>query len=269
MKLIYTKAKWERGEQPLADFLADARGEGFDAVEIHVPSLTEPADEIRRRLTDQGLGLVAQITTDGPGPAEHLASLKSQLELAAQTGPLLVNCHGGRDFFSLDSGVELMQQGMEWAESLGVMLCYETHRGRPLFSVPSTVELLRRLPQLRLTADFSHWCCVHESDLTNQPEGVEAAIQRSWHIHARVGYSQGPQVPDPLGERWKDTTARFIDIWQRIIDARRSDGTPWLTVTPEFGPPLYMHCAPQTNEPLADTWTVNVEFMRHLRETLR
>jgi hypothetical protein len=52
--------------------------------------------------------------------------------------------------------------------------------------------MLRRIPSLTLTGDFSHFTCVHESMLADQPENVVACIAAVRHIHARVGFEEGP-----------------------------------------------------------------------------
>lgn len=104
---------------------------------------------------------------------------------------------------------------------------------------------------------------VHESDLSDQDHNVELAITRSDHIHARVGYEEGPQVSDPRAPEWERHLANHLRLWQRIIDHHRSSGSALLTITPEFGPPNYMHTLPFTNKPVADTWKVNV-YMRDL-----
>ena len=54
-----------------------------------------------------------------------------------------------------------------------------------------------------------------------------------------------------------------MKLWQRIVDRHHAAGSEILTITPEFGPPTYMHTLPFTNEPVADTWEVNV-YMRDL-----
>lgn len=97
---------------------------------------------------------------------------------------------------------------------------------------------------------------------------MELAIERSDHIHARVGYEEGPQVPDPRAPEWRGHVDRHLEIWRRIAEVRRRDGSARLTVTPEFGPPNYMHTSPFSKEPVADAWEVNVYMRDMLREAL-
>lgn len=61
-------------------------------------------------------------------------------------------------------------------------------------------------PQLRFTADISHWVVVSERLLDDPSDDFSAFIDRVHHVQARVGYDQGPQVPHPaapgISRRW-------------------------------------------------------------------
>ncbi|GAB1483119.1 hypothetical protein MASR2M78_19350 [Treponema sp.] len=51
----------------------------------------------------------------------------------------------------------------------------------------------------------SRWCTVAESYLEDQKEAVDAALSRTDHIHARVGFPEGPQVGDPAAPEWEES----------------------------------------------------------------
>ena len=268
MKLLFTKSKWEMWDDPLEDFLQRAASDGFEAVEIYLPAQPESASEIAARVSDHGLRLVAQIITEGENPEDHLNSLQERFANAVQSNPLLINSHTGCDVFSFSENLRIYREACRLAEESGILFTQETHRGRPTGSGPMTRELLQEIPELRLNADFSHWFCVHESDLRNQADNLELAIQHSSHVHARVGFSEGPQVPDPLAPEYREWTDLHLDLWKRIIDARKESGASFLTITPEFGPPPYMPVEPFTGRPLADAWEVNVRFRDFLKPIL-
>jgi sugar phosphate isomerase/epimerase len=258
LKLVYAKSNWEAAHLALPAFLDRAARDGFDAVEIYLPARPEPPAEIRRLCAAAGLSLIAQIATAGPAPEDHARSLEMLYARAVEAGPLLVNCQTGRDVFSFDDSVRLFAHAQDLAASAGVPLVHETHRGRALFTAPATAAYLRAVPGLRLTADLSHWFCVHESDLADQPENLAAAVAAAHHIHARVGFDQGPQVGDPRGEAFARWLALHLELWRRIVAARKAEGWPYLTITPEFGPAPYMPLKPLDDEPVADAWAVNV-----------
>lgn len=268
MRLLYAKSRWEMSGEPLTSFLSRAKTDGFEAVEINLTRIKESAGAIAGLVADHGLQLIAQIHTSGKTPQKHLQSLDRCFGYAVETRPLLINGHTGSDVFSFEESLRIFEQGCELSRKSGITFTNETHRSRPTSNGPTTRRFLEALPKMRLNADFSHWFCVHESDLSNQPENVEAGIQRSSHIHARVGFREGPQVPDPLAPEWLSWTELHLDLWRRIVASRRAEGAEFLAIVPEFGPPPYMPTEPFSQRPLADAWETNVRFAEWLRERL-
>lgn len=268
MNLVYVKTKWEMWHDPLPTFLERAAADGFEATEVFLKTESAPADEIAGMHRDRGLGLVGQILTDGPSADAHIATLEQQFEFAIACGAMRVNLHAGRDIFSFDDNQRIFRRILALGRESGLPVSVETHRGRPTFAATETRRYLEALPELRLTADFSHWMVVHESNLEDQQETLDLAVDRSDHIHARVGYEEGPQVPDPRAPEWKPHLDRHLEIWQQIVERRREDGAEALTIAPEFGPPNYMHTIPFENEPVRDAWELNVYMKDLLRERL-
>jgi hypothetical protein len=269
LRVIFAKANWEARELPLPEFLSRARSQGFSATEILIPALSESPEQIREFHAAAGLELVAQIATAGATPCEHAASMRQCYRHAVECAPLIVNCHTGTDHFTFEENLVLFRLALELEQEFGIPICHELHRGRALYNAPETLRILRELPQLRINADFSHWQVVHESDdLQAHCEAVQTAIDRAWHIHARVGFSQGPQVPDPRAPEWAPQLAICVAWWQRILDARRTQGTNFLTVTPEFGPEPYMPMVPHVRRPVANAWEINCWMRRYLSGVL-
>lgn len=269
MQILYAKSKWERWEAPLAEFVREARADGFDATEIYLGPLGVPPKEVRAVHGGEGMRLVGQILTEGVTPAQHLDSLERQAALVLECEPILVNCHAGRDYFGFRDNLAVLERVVDLEEESGVPFVVETHRGRATYSAVETRHYLETLPELRLAADFSHWMVVHESDLSGQEDNVDLAVAHSFHVHARVGYEEGPQVPDPRAPEWAGHVDRHVGLWQRIVDRRQAGGSAFLTITPEFGPPQYMHTLPFSNTPVADAWEVNVYMKGLLQRSLR
>ncbi|MFW5973550.1 MAG: sugar phosphate isomerase/epimerase family protein, partial [Bacteroidota bacterium] len=258
MNIIYCKSKWEMWNDPLDAFLQRARNDGFGATELYLKTVSESPDEVRDMHRHHGLQLVGQILTEGDTASDHLRSLDAFFAFAAECRPILINHHAGRDIFSFEDNVRIFGRIIELGRSTGIPVVVETHRGRPTYSARETLRYLDTLPELRLTADFSHWMVVHESDLRDQEDALTEAIRHSHHIHARVGYEEGPQVPDPRAPEWNGHVERHLELWKRIAREALLRGQTALTITPEFGPPPYMHTIPHENRPVADTWEVNV-----------
>jgi sugar phosphate isomerase/epimerase len=269
LKIIFGKSKWEMWDDPLDVFLQRVKASGFDATEIYLGSLHESPTDIVRLHKSYGLQLIGQILTQGQAYQDHIASLESQFEFAAQCQVAFINSHTGRDIFSFEENMQIFERVTQLSESSGIPILIETHRGRPTYSAIDTRKYLEANPALRLTADFSHWMVVHESDLTDQRMNVELAITRAEYIHARVGYSEGPQISDPRAPEWQGAVATHLHLWQRIIDQHKQHGKDYVYITPEFGPPAYMHTLPFTNQPVGDVWEQNVYMKGLLTSTLK
>jgi sugar phosphate isomerase/epimerase len=264
MQIKYIGSTWGIELSALEGTLRKLRDAGFAGVEMGVPPEEKGRRELRGLLDDLGLDLVAQQWTAGSSPLDHAKSFEEQYRRGVSMRPLLVNSHTGKDYFSLQENMLIFRRAVELEEEMGVPIAHETHRGRALFSTLATSSLLEAVPQMRLTADFSHWCVVHESLLEDQRAHLDRAIERTIHIHARVGHPEGPQVADPRAPEWKNAVDVHLRWWSQIIEARRRSGV--LTITPEFGPPDYMPTLPFTRQPVADLWGV-VLFMKELLQT--
>jgi sugar phosphate isomerase/epimerase len=269
MKIIFGKSNWEVGDASIEDFLIMVKKSGFDTTEIYLLSLSEDTKVITEMHQKYELDLIAQIITQGIDLKDHIRSLEEQFRLALQCRAILINAHAGRDIFSFEDNLRIFKRGLELGRDAGINVCYETHRGRPTYSVTQTVKYLESLPDMRLTADFSHWMVVHESRLEDQREDLQLAMARSDHIHARVGYEEGPQIPDPRAPEWKPNVENHVELWQQIAENHRKRGSDYLTITPEFGPPLYMHTLPFTAMPVADVWDINVYMKKLLKKRIR
>ncbi|HAS19048.1 MAG TPA: xylose isomerase, partial [Flavobacteriaceae bacterium] len=41
-------------------------------------------------------------------------------------------------------------------------------------------------------------------------------LNRTEHVHARVGFEEGPQVNDPQAPEWKKALERHLNLWETI-----------------------------------------------------
>ncbi len=271
MKILFFRSVWGLEDLPtLADKFKKIKAGRFDGVEFDVPLDVPACKRARQVLDDLGLAVIAQQwRTTGQTVAEHIADFDPQYERALLLKPLYLNSHTGRDHFSIEENLEIFDHTSALAQRHGLEVYHETHRGRALFSAPASAQFLAARPQLKLVADFSHWCCVHESLLADQTERVERAIKNSFAIHARVGHAEGPQVPDPRDPLWQPNLEAHLSWWKKIIEQRRAEGCPLLPITPEFGPAPYMTWLPHTQSPIADLWEINVFMREWLKERIQ
>ena len=132
------------------------------------------------------------------------------------------------------------------------------------FHAATLVPYVEKFPELELVGDFSHFCVVSESLLQNQQEILNKIKPHVSHIHARIGYSQGPQVNDPFAPEWANHMQIFDGWWNEIINLKKDAGWQEFNITPEFGPDPYMPAMPFTLQPLGNQWEINVKMKAHL-----
>lgn len=262
-------SSWGIDSQGMRTMLHKIKDAGFDGVETGIP--TEPSERaaLRNLLDDLDLEIIAhQYQAEGTG-SDYVNSYIRALENAADFNPMFINSHTGKDYWSMPENCRLVDIGQELGKKHGIPIVHETHRGRFLYSTAASKAYFDALPELRINADLSHWTCVSESLLEDQMDIVEEAISRTEHIHARVGYAEGPQVPDPRAPEWKTEVDVFVGWWQRIADRFRQEEREYLTITPEFGPPPYTWLWPNTEKPVADFFELNCWMKDFLARKLK
>lgn len=270
MKILYFRSVWGLDAFPtVEEKLQKIKSGGFDGVELEVPLDAATCRRARQTLDELGLAVVAQQwRTGGKTVAEHTAGFEQQYERALILKPLYLNSHTGCDHFSAEDNLAIFDHATALAAKHGLEVYHETHRGRALFSAPATMQFLAARPRLKLVADFSHWCCVHESLLADQLERVEQAAKHAHAIHARIGHAEGPQIPDPRDPLWQPSMEAHLNWWKKIVAFRRADGCALLPVCPEFGPFPYMTLLPQSHQPIADLWDINCYMRDWLKDRL-
>ena len=228
---------------------------GYDGIETSLPAVEQEA-AFMEQMAQHGFSYMPMLFTGGRSVDEHLQSFREQLQRAVALGVGCVTSHSGADGFSREDSLRFFQEAVRIERDLGVRVGHETHRGRILFNPWITEYILREVEGVRLCADFSHWVCVCERMLNREGEIVKLAASRTVHIHARVGYEEGPQVPDPRAPEFESYLLRHEAWWDMIWAEQRKQEAQVSTLTPEFGPPNYMHVLPYTRQPVADLWEI-------------
>ena len=250
------------------DYCALVKKEGYDGIEIWWP-LEEPKQiALFTALKKYRLDLGLLVSGDQPDAPDHLDHFKKMIGAAAANPwqrPIYINCHSGRDFFSHEENQLFIDHTLELSAKTGIRILHETHRSRMLFSAPATRYFIGKNPGLRLTLDISHWTNVHNSLLEDQQASVDLALERTDHIHSRIGHPDGPQVNDPRAPEWADCVNAHLAWWDKVVARKKQLGES-LTILTEFGPPDYMPALPYTRQPLADQWAINVYMMHLLRK---
>ena len=258
--------------------IAAAVAQGLDGLEgnLHHSCLAGlEAIEVRRSLEAAQLELIVEVVTGGDyvpdldrGPAQHLDELEAQLTASHALEPLKVTVIGGSDSWPWELEQGYWAGALERAQRSGLAVSFETHRSRCLGNPWGISRTLEAFPTLRLTADLSHWCVVAERLMTPELAPIQAMAGRVDHIHARVGWAQGPQVSHPFAPEHREALEAHGACWALFTERHRLQTGGAITVTPEFGPDGYLPTLPFTNQPVADLSAINRAMAAWVRERL-
>lgn len=267
-EVFFFQTNWGFNEQ-IETFVKKAKSSGYDGVEIWAPKDSIKQIEISNILNNYNMKVIFLC---GSNPSltfkksldEYEKYLKNTLELR----PIAVNSHTGSDFYNFNQNMAFLELAEKLSNEYKIPVYHETHRGRFSYSIPETIRYLEKKETLNLTLDISHWIVVHESLLDNREEFLKKIIQRSNHIHARVGFEEGPQINDPSAPEWEKVIERHLDIWEAVIQKTWNENKS-ATITTEFGPPGYMPTLPFTQKPVSDQWKANVFIMNKLKKRIK
>ncbi|MFS4417512.1 sugar phosphate isomerase/epimerase family protein [Maribacter sp. 2307ULW6-5] len=250
-------------------FCQKVKAAGYHGVETWFPSNEEQQAQLKAALKKYGLKVGFLHGTDRALPfPEALTKYTKHFKQILAWKPAYINCHTGSDFMSFEQNKAFLEAAIALGKAENVPIYHETHRGRFSYNLPDTRAYLEALPELKLTLDISHWMVVHESLLQGKDTALTQILERSHHIHARVGHAQGPQVNDPQAPEWQKAVERHLDIWEKTIRKKwKTQDT--MTVTTEFGPANYMPTLPHTQVPVANQWKANVYMMAQLKARLQ
>ena len=255
-------------EGTLRDYITKVKQEGYDGIEIWWPTDERELTELAGLLNENDLQAGFLCGAQDINYTEHFNFFKKMVEAAATNRlirPLYINCHSGRDYFSYDQNKTFIDFTTALSKRMGIKILHETHRSRIMYSAPAGRNYFDKIPELRITFDVSHWCNVSESLLANQVETIKIALERTDHIHARIGHPEGPQVNDPRAPEWKEALEAHLAWWDKIVEMKKAAGDV-LTILTEFGPADYMPTEPYSRKPLADQWAINVYMKDLLRK---
>ncbi len=265
MKLEFYKNNW--GEDLSVEALAEkAASAGFAGLEIESQPATEIDLQLKNISQQLGLKIIGEVSTasDYVLPRrdatvdEHIDSLREQIQALQILEPVFVNSLSGCDAWSDEQNLEFFGKAIELEKEFGIVITHETHRGRSLFNPWVTQRVCTQLPDLKLCADYSHWCVVAERILEGEEAILASLAKQVYHVHARVGYDQGPQVPDPRAPEYAYAVEQHQTWWRQIWQAQYERGDQITTMNPEWGVDGYMHEAPYTQQPVADLWDLQL-----------
>ena len=272
MKLEIYRSLWTNGFD-LDGAVEDCWHGPFRGIEGPLPEASAAREAFVRKLHETGLPFIAEITTgNGYVPQyrsvdRHLQDFQRKLDMAAEATPRFITALVGCDAWPISASVDFLGAALALADERRLRVSFETHRSRITFTPWTTAEIVRQVPALELTCDFSHWCCVCERlVMDEEPELLRLFASRARHIHGRIGYDQGPQVPHPAAPLYRSTLEAHERWWTEIWKAQARSGFLVTTLTPEFGPDGYLQSAPFTETPAGSLDEINHWMATRQRE---
>ena len=244
MKLNFFCPLWGSEGMPFDEFCQKAKDAGYDGVEMGLPLDPWKKQAILETLDKSGLLLIGQhyetFTADFD---EHVSEYAIRIKNLADSKPLFINSQTGKDYFTFDQNKRLIDIAQGIAEESDVQILHETHRGKFGFAAHIARRYFEEIPDMRICLDISHWCNVAESLLHDQQDAVALAVERTDHIHARVGYQEGPQIPDPQDAEWGDALEFHVKCWEKVVAVKQNQNMESLTITTEFARrPTWLFC---------------------------
>lgn len=279
LMLLFTQSVWTQNELLFFQtnwgfegsweaFFLKTKSSGYDGVEVWLPKNARVQQEVSKGLKKHQLKVIYLCGTNKSlSFKESLLAYENDLKRAIAQKPYAINSHTGSDFFSFEQNMKFLKLANDLSNKYNIPIHHETHRGRFSYALPETKRYLNSDSAFRLTLDISHWMVVHESLLAQQQQLLDEVMERTDHIHARVGFEEGPQVNNPQAPEWDKALNRHLSIWESIILSHWKTGKP-MTITTEFGPPNYLPTAPFTQKPLSDQWEANVFIMKAIKEQM-
>lgn len=246
-------------EWTIPEKIARVRDAGFEHIECWIND-DERGQNIVREVQKAGLHLAL-----GHRPM-NVDETRQVVELAAKWNAQWVLCQPASAYHSLEEVVEIVRQGARRAADSGLCYFVETHRNNWTETLRQTLELIEAVPDIKITADFSHFVVVGEFygwEGEGALERMQPVIERVAHVHGRI--SNGEQVQIDVGDGKSDPSARFfVRIWTQIFKTWRASAKPGdiLPFSSELGPPRYAITLPDGRE-FSDRWEQS-KVMREL-----
>ena len=238
-------------EWSLDEKLAMIRDAGFDGAGIRFID-RDYVRHVTGFLRAHGLSWQAQCYP------KTVDDLKPVLEMVAEFGADHVNLQPDVRPHRLEDCIPYIEGWRRLAREAGVAVHIETHRDRMTTDLFFTLRLLDCFPDLRLTADISHYVVGREFALPIPPEAhamIHRIMDHAWGIHGRVASREQIQIQTsfPHLQHWVELAMGWWEYGIRSWRSRAPAGAA-LTFLTELGPPEYAITGADGYE-LSDRWS--------------
>jgi hypothetical protein len=252
-------------EWSLAEKVAGVVDEGFDGIDIAwTPGLPAPEAIERAQAADLAFGV-----TCFPTSVAHFTELAETFG-ALDPRPVYLNIQPVPKVPTVLEGAALIREWSKTAEAAGFRPRFETHRDRMTTDLRFTLQLLEAVPEMRLTADLSHYLVGQEFAVPVSDENhelIRRVLERTEMFHGRVASRE--QVQIAVGwERHREWLDLFLGWWEegfRLWRGRSGAGEVMVFVT-ELGPPNWYAITGADGNELSDRWEEALLLRQHVRQ---
>ena len=235
-------------EKEICELVASAGYDGL-AIDLGVADV-EQAQRIRPHIEKCGLTplIVAFPKT--------VSGLRDTLLMAKDFNSPFVDVIGQVTPVTVDGMIPVVRSWIEMAEAIDIPVQFETHRNCLTNDLYSTLSLLDAVPEMRLSADLSHYVVDREFRLPlNETDSghIERILHRSDSFQGRVAGRQQIQlqIEFPQHQRWVEL---FKGFWRTGLSSWRSRNMSGDCVfLCELGPPEYA-ITDGSGKELSDRW---------------
>jgi hypothetical protein len=239
-------------EWPLDVQLEMIRAAGFDGVAMDVQADFSYAKTVDAFLREHGMSCMSETYPDTLDQLEDVIARVAEL-----TATDHINVLPGPRPHTVAECVPFLEGVRRLAEGATVPVYVETHRNFMTTDLFFTLRLLDCFPDLKLTADLSHYIVGREFAWPIEAHNhalISRILDNAWALHGRVASREQVQIQIsfPHHKAWLDL---FMDWWAYGIRAwrKRAPADATLTFTCELGPPEYAITGADGYE-LSDRW---------------
>lgn len=197
-----------------------------------------------------------------------LEDTQKLIERAVRVGADYVMAQPADAYTPVDVVAKLVTEGRKVANDAGLCYFVETHRNNFTETIPQTLALIERVPEIRITADLSHFVVVGEFygwEAEKAHERMLPILERVSHIHGRI--SNGEQVQVDCGDGSTPWARFFVKLWTLAMQNWKAGAGPGdiLPFSSELGPPRYAITTPGGQE-ISDRWEQGLLMTRLAKE---
>jgi hypothetical protein len=183
--------------------------------------------------------------------------LKPIIEHVQEFGADHINLQPDVRPYTIEACIPYIEGWRRLAADAGIALQIETHRDRMTTDLLFTLQLLDRLPDLRFTADLSHYLVGREFAWPVSDENhalIHRILDNTWGFHGRVASREQIQIQTSFAhhQAWVEL---FMGWWTYGFRSwcRRAPADATLTFLCELGPAPYAITGADGYE-LSDRW---------------